>query len=31
MNFTETFITEAAEILEKLDVDAIERTAEVLA
>jgi D-sedoheptulose 7-phosphate isomerase len=31
MNFTETFIKEAAEILGKLDVDAIERTAEILA
>src|SRR5512145_248069 len=30
MNFSESFITEAAEILQKLDVAAIERTVEIL-
>jgi len=30
MNFTETFITEAAEILGKLDIAAIERTVDIL-
>lgn len=30
MNFTETFITEAAEILGKLDIAAIEKTVEIL-
>src|SRR5512143_1248092 len=30
MNFTETFITEAAEILGKLDIAAIEKTVDIL-